>query len=104
MSYPNPTGRASFDATPNGERYLLESETLRRRQLHAALLHGSRGTWRERRRIWLAVIGGLAVAAVIVAAIAVAGAFQQQQRINEEQRQQRQQPRPAVTVSPPAAR
>ncbi|HET8684453.1 MAG TPA: hypothetical protein VFM54_21655, partial [Micromonosporaceae bacterium] len=43
---------APFVTTPNAERYLLEADSLRRRQLRSALLHGSTRVWRERRRIW----------------------------------------------------
>lgn len=78
-----------FVSTPNAERYLIESDNLRRRQLHAALLHGSGRTWRERRRIWPAVLVGLVVVAIVVASIAVHGAFQRQQRIADEERARR---------------
>jgi hypothetical protein len=87
-----------FRTTPNAERHLLAAESLRRRQLGAALLHGSRLTWRERRRLWPAVLAGLGVAAVIIAVIAVSGAFQRQKRIDEEQERQRNQPRPGVSA------
>ena len=70
-----------FAATPNAERHLIESDNLRRRQLRAALLHGSSRSWRERGRIWPAVLVGLVVVAIVVAAIAVHGAFERQQRI-----------------------
>src|SRR5262245_44676701 len=71
--------------TPNAERFLLDSDNLRRRQLRSALLHGSGRVWRERRRIWPAVVGGIIVVAVIAAAIAVYAAFRRQQAITEEQ-------------------
>ena len=57
--------------TPNAEKYLLEADALRRRQLVSALLHGSRRTWREQRRIWPAIIAGIVVVAVIVAVFGV---------------------------------
>jgi hypothetical protein len=57
--------------TPNAEKYLLEADALRRRQLVSALLHGSRRTWREQRRIWPGVVAGLVVVAVIVAVLGV---------------------------------
>jgi hypothetical protein len=82
---------------PHAERYLLEADSLRRRQLRAALLHGSRQSWRERRRIWPAVVAGVGAVAIVVAAIAVYGAFQKQKRINDQQ-QQLNNPRPAVTT------
>lgn len=81
---PGPAPPAPFQRTPNAERYLLEADSLRRRQLQSALLHGSARTWRDRRRIWPAVVAGLVVAAVIAAGIAVYGAFRQQQ---EQQRE-----------------
>ena len=71
--------------SPNAERYLLEADNLRRRQLRAALLHGTARTWRERTRVWPAVVAGIALVAIIIAAIAVYGAFQLQKRINEQQ-------------------
>lgn len=57
--------------TPNAEKHLLEADALRRRQLVSALLHGSRRTWREQRRIWPAVVAGIIVVAVIVAVFGV---------------------------------
>lgn len=57
--------------TPNAEKYLLEADALRRRQLVSALLHGSTRTWREQRRIWPAVVGGIVVVAVVVAVFGV---------------------------------
>ena len=89
-----------FVATPNAERHLLESDDLRRRQLRSALVHGSTRVWRERTRVWPAVIAGVVMAAVIVAALAVYGAFQRQQRITEEE-QRRRQPVPVVTSPSP---
>ena len=88
---------APFVSTPNAERYLLDSDNLRRRQLRSALLHGSTQVWRERRRVWPATLGGIIVMAVIAASIAVYGAFQRQQRINEEQ----QHPRPPAATATP---
>jgi len=70
--------------SPNAEKYVLEADAMRRRQLRSALLHGSTRTWREHRRVWPAVVAGIIVAAVIVAAMGVTGAFRQQQE-NEEQ-------------------
>lgn len=85
---PAPPPPAPFVSTPNAERYLLEADSLRRRQLRSALLHGSSRTWRDRRRIWPAVIAGLIVLAIIAAGIAVYGAFQQQQRERERQEEE----------------
>lgn len=74
--------------TPDAERYLLEADALRRRQLRSALLHGSSRTWREHRRIWPGVVAGLVVVAVILAAFAVVQAFRETE---EAQRQQEEQ-------------
>lgn len=72
-------------ARPGSERHVIEADVLRRRQLRAALLHGSDRTWRDRRRIWPAVVAGMAAVAVIVAAIAVAGAFAKQRSEDAKQ-------------------
>lgn len=84
MTRSPPDQPAPFVSTPNAERYLLEADNLRRRQLHSALLHGTSRTWRDRRRIWPAMVAGIVVVAVISAAIAIYGAFQQQQRQQQE--------------------
>jgi hypothetical protein len=84
---------------PDSERYALEADVLRRRQLRAALLHGSARTWRDRRRIWPAVIAGAVAVAVIVAAIAVAGAFARQQRTDQQQNHPAGLPRPSTSRS-----
>ncbi len=78
--------------TPNAERYVLEADAMRRRQLRSALLHGSRRTWREHRRIWPALVVGLIVVAVIVAALAVTEAFRKTEE--NEKKEQQQQDRP----------
>jgi hypothetical protein len=96
----------TFSDTPNAERYVLEADAMRRRQLRSALLHGSRRTWREHARAWPAVVVGLVVVAVIMAALAVSQAFQkteqnerQQQEQQQQQLEQRQQ-QDQVPVSP----
>ncbi len=89
----------TFVATPNVEKYMLEADALRRRQLRSALLYGSSRTWRDRRRIWPGVVVGVIVVAVLVAAIAVAGAFRKQKEFNDKQNQQRQ---PPATSTAPA--
>ncbi|MGH3358786.1 MAG: hypothetical protein ACRDO7_08280 [Nocardioidaceae bacterium] len=73
--------------TPNAEKYVLEADAMRRRQLRSALLHGSRRTWREHRRVWPAVAIGVIATAVVVAAIAVIGAVQKAQDQAEEEEQ-----------------
>jgi hypothetical protein len=99
---------APFVSTPNAERYLLEADSLRRRQLRSALLHGSGLTWRDRRRIWPAALGGVVLVAVICAAIAVHGAFQMQQQERAEQEREREEQQReldrqrAPETSPPA--
>lgn len=68
--------------TPNAEKYILEADAMRRRQLRSALLHGSSRTWREHRRIWPAVVLGVVVVAVVLAAMAVIDAYHRQQANN----------------------
>lgn len=80
--------------TPNAERYLLEADALRRRQLRSALLHGSSRTWREHRRIWPGIVAGLVVVAVILAAFKVVEA------VKTAEEQQRQEQRQSVQFSP----
>lgn len=81
--------------TPNAERYLLEADALRRRQLRSALLHGSSRTWREQRRIWPAIVAGVVVVSVILATFVVIKAFQKSEDINDQQQ-------PAVVPTAPA--
>jgi hypothetical protein len=66
----------SFPATPDAERHILVADSLRRRQLCAAMLHGSRRNWRDRRRSWPGIVAGAVVTAVVLAGIAVFSAFQ----------------------------
>lgn len=80
-----PSATRGLIASGNPDRYLLESETLRRRQLCAAFLHGTRRGWRDRRRVWPAALAGVVIVAVIIAAIGVANAFARQSRLNSEQ-------------------
>lgn len=75
--------------TPNAERYVLEADAMRRRQLRSALLHGSRRTWREHPRTWPAVVLGIVAAAVVVAALAVAQALDK--TVENQEKQQRSQ-------------
>jgi hypothetical protein len=82
--------------TPNAERYLLEADALRRRQLRSALLHGSSRTWREQRRIWPAIVAGVVVVAVILATFAVIKAFNKSEEIDQQQN-------PTVAPTAPAA-
>jgi len=72
-------------AVPNAERYVLEADALRRRQLRSALLHGSRRTWREHRRIWPAVVVGILAVALIALAMAMTNAFREDQAANEDE-------------------
>lgn len=99
------SGATALQNTPNAERYLLEADVMRRRQLRSALLHGSRRTWREHRRVWPAVVVGLIVVAVILAGLAVTEAFdatQENQREQEREMEQRreQEPTPPPQPSP----
>ncbi|MGH3423688.1 MAG: hypothetical protein ACRDO8_03100 [Nocardioidaceae bacterium] len=59
----------SFGTTPNAEKYVLEADAMRRRQLRSALLHGSSRTWREHRRVWPAIAVGIILTAVVIAGI-----------------------------------
>lgn len=80
--------RTVMQDTPNAERYVLEADAMRRRQLRSALLHGSRRTWREHPRVWPAVVVGLVVAAVIVAALAVSQALHKTEENQQKEQQQ----------------
>lgn len=94
---PPPVGpRTAMQNTPNAERYVLEADAMRRRQLRSALLHGSRRTWREHRRIWPALVVGLIVVAVVVAGLAVTEAFRKTEE--NEKKEQRERDRPPSTA------
>ncbi|RYJ05999.1 MAG: ABC transporter permease [Actinomycetales bacterium] len=92
---------SALQNTPNAERYVLEADAMRRRQLRSALLHGSRRTWREHQRSWPAVTVGLLVAAFIVAGIIVYNAVQVTEDNTKKQEQERQ--APATSTSAPAS-
>lgn len=66
---PPPEPPMSFGTTPNAEKYVLEADAMRRRQLRSALLHGSSRTWREHRRVWPAIAVGIILTAVVIAGI-----------------------------------
>ena len=72
-------------AVPNAERYVLEADALRRRQLRSALLHGSRRTWREHRRIWPAVVVGILAVALIALAMSMTNAFREDQAADDDE-------------------
>lgn len=98
--YSPPPGLA-YKNTPNAEKYILEADEMRRRQMRSALLHGSRRTWREHRRVWPAVVVGLIIIGVIVAGLAVNYAFRETKRNQEEQqREQEQRGQPSAPVTP----
>jgi hypothetical protein len=82
---PTPWMPPNAGNTPNAERYLLEADALRRRQLRSALLHGSSRTWREQRRIWPGIVAGIVVVAVILATFAVIKAFKKSEEIQQQQ-------------------
>lgn len=88
-----------FARTPHAERFLLESDALRRRQLQTSALHGSGRVWRDRTRAWPAVLVGFVLIAVIIGGIAVHGAFLRQQEIQRERDRRLIPPSPAPTVS-----
>lgn len=78
---PEPPPRSSepppapeFDI-PNAEKYMLEADVMRRRQLRSALLHGSTRTWREHRKVWPGVVAGLVAGGLIIAVLAVKTAY-----------------------------
>ena len=69
---------------PQADRHLLALHALRQRQLRTSFLHGSRRTWRDRRRIWPAVVIALALVALIIAGTSVVAAFHRQQQVEAE--------------------
>jgi type II secretory pathway component PulL len=69
---------------PQADRHLLALHALRQRQLRTTFLHGCRRTWRDRRRIWPAVVIALALVALIVAGTSVVAAFHRQQQVEAE--------------------
>ncbi|MEJ7634957.1 hypothetical protein [Aeromicrobium sp.] len=98
---PPPVGpRTAMQNTPNSERYVLEADAMRRRQLRSALLHGSRRTWREHTKIWPAVVVGLIVVAVIVAGLAVVQAFQKTEENEKKEQQKQDRPASSAPASP----
>jgi len=74
----------AFRVTSNAEKYVLEADALRRRQLRAALLYGSSRFWRRKQRVWPAVILGVILVGVGCAVIVLMGAFERQQEVNVE--------------------
>lgn len=82
---PTPWMPPNAQNTPNAEKYLLEADAMRRRQLRSAVLHGSSRTWREHRRVWPAVVAGIIVVAVILAAFTVANAIKETQQEQQEE-------------------
>ncbi len=95
---PAPTPPA-LAGTPNAERYVLEADAMRRRQLRSAMLHGSRRTWREHPRTWPAAVAGLVAAAVIVAGLAVSQALDK--TMENERQQERSRESPSATAPAP---
>lgn len=81
---PEPQLPEAFHYTPDEEKYVLQADALRHRQLRSALLYGSSRYWRRRQRVWPAVIGGVIVTALVCGVIALMGAFERQQEVNEE--------------------
>ncbi|MGW5875033.1 hypothetical protein ACWFMI_00570 [Nocardiopsis terrae] len=81
---PDPQLPEAFHYTPDEEKYVLEADALRHRQLRSALLYGSSRYWRRRQRVWPAVIGGAILITLICGIIALVGAFGRQQEVNEE--------------------
>lgn len=81
---PDPQLPEAFHYTPDEEKYVLQADALRHRQLRSALLYGSSRYWRRRQRVWPAVIGGAIVTGLVCGVIALVGAFERQQEVNEE--------------------
>ncbi len=71
---------------PQADRHLLALHALRQRQIRTSFLHGRHRTWRDRRRIWPAVMIALALVALLVAGTSVVAAFQRQQQVEAEQK------------------
>lgn len=78
----------------------VEGEALRRRQLRAALCHGSDRSWRDRYRAWPSLIAGVIAVVLICAGIGVYGAFQKQQRLDQEEERKRQEQERRATAEP----
>lgn len=74
----------AFRVTSDAEKYVLEADALRRRQLRAALLYGSSRFWRRKQRVWPAIVFGVILVGVVCAVIALIGAFDRQQEVNVE--------------------
>ncbi len=84
---PEPSAPSTSTITvpvPQADRHLLALHALRQRQLRTSFLHGRRRTWRDRRRIWPAVVIALALVALIIAGTSVVAAFQRQQQVEAE--------------------
>ncbi|WP_374999734.1 hypothetical protein [Aeromicrobium sp. CTD01-1L150] len=95
-----PTPTLAMQNTPNAEKYVLEADAMRRRQMRSALLHGSRRTWREHQRVWPAVVVGVIVIGVIVAGFAVLDAFRVTRDNQREMEREREQPPATAPVEP----
>ncbi len=95
---PTPLPEA-FQTTPHTERYVLQADALRRRQLRASILYGSSRYWRQRHHVWPSVVVGLIAAALLAAGIVVANAFQVQQELNDQRQEQNTQD-PSVPLIP----
>ena len=67
---------------PQADRQLLALHALRQRQLRTTFLHGRRRTWRDRRRIWPAVVVAAMIIAMLIAGTSVIAAFQRQQQLD----------------------
>src|SRR5664279_1850340 len=64
----------SIPPVAHADRQLLALHALRQRQLRTAFLHGRRRSWRDRRRIWPAVVVAVVLVAVLIAAVSVVAA------------------------------
>lgn len=86
--------------TPYREKYVLEADALRRRQLASALVHGTQRSWRENRQVWPSVAAGAVATAVVIAVICVYSAFETQQVNERREEQQRNRPLSTASATP----
>ena len=77
-----PAEHARPEPAPNADQHLLALHVLTGRQLRSTFLHGAGRTWRERRRIWPAVLVAAAIVALLIAGVSVVAAFDRQQRLD----------------------
>ena len=72
---PGTHAAAGIQLSSSAQRDLLALHALRQRQLRTAFLYGTRRSWRDRRRIWPAVLVGLTLVGLAIAVISAVAAF-----------------------------